>query len=191
MFLRDCPTTKVLVRAEYLYNHERGHGTYVEGYLFAVTSLANRPLLFTVHLQSGAVISRLPLDALCTKPCEKWPLHDLELWSALSNTITVLQHEYLKRYSMQVRVNDMSYGATYLFTIDSCGEGFAESPDQHKTFNIAQLDTGHLVAQPNNRCLFLDSHFVDRQLPLDYLTNTQEWLCEDLAALGAETKWAY
>lgn len=187
MFIQDLnPPIKVLVRKEYLRDQVDGHGEYVEGYVFAVTSIPSRPLLFTVHTVDGAVVSRLPISAFTTKPSNHVELGKLQLWSCFSETINVIYHQYLKNYHMLVRIEGTKepVKGTYLFTIDSLNGSLAETPDQHKTWNVGVLDTGQLFALPNNRCFFLDQHFVDFKGKPDYLTNTQVYNVENDLKLG-------
>lgn len=48
----------------------------------------------------------------------------------------------------------------YLFTVDYNGPGLMEDPEQFKTHNILVLESGNLVALPNNHILFVDDHFA-------------------------------
>lgn len=179
--IQDIPYLKCFVRKQYLRNLEDGFGEFVEAYAFAVTAILNRPLLFTIHTVDGAVVSRLPISALCHElDSPEQTLSHLELWSCIGKEISVIEHSYLKRYRTQVKLPDGKlYDGTYLFTIDPCSGGFSETPEQHKTWNVIALDNGNFAAQPNNRCFFLDSHFVKFQGRPDYKTNTHEWYCED------------
>lgn len=193
MFIADIPYLKCFVRKEYLRNLEDSHGEYIEAYAFAVTSMPNKPLLFTVHTVDGAVVSRLPMSALVEKPCEPMDLRILQLWSCLSANVAVIEHAYLKNYKMKVMMKDGKiHKANYLWTLDSRSTGFSEHSDQHKTFNVGWLDSGQLMAQPNNRCLFLDSHFVNFKGRPDYKTNTHDWHVEDDDwSVGEDTKMFY
>jgi hypothetical protein len=53
---------------------------------------------------------------------------------------------------------------SYLLTIDQEGGGWAEDPEQHKTFNLGFYDSGQLFALPNNFAQFLDNHFVSKDI---------------------------
>lgn len=155
--LRDCPYLKCLVRKEYLHDFELGLGEYEEAYAFAVTGIINRPLLFTVHLESGAVYSRLPIQALVTSACEdSYTLEQLMPYGVIGNRIEVVQHAYLKQYEVTTPLGD----GVYQFTVDQFDGGFSEDPVQHKTMNVVALHSGHIGAWPNNMCRFLDGHFT-------------------------------
>ena len=52
---------------------------------------------------------------------------------------------------------------SYLFTIDSLGRdhsgmdiSVAETPEEHKSFNVIELYNGQLAAYPNSRCRVID-----------------------------------
>jgi hypothetical protein len=74
----------------------------------------------------------------------------------------------------------------YLFTLDHAhpdksiiNTGYSECPEDHKSFNILQLDNGQYAAQPNNRCLFYDaaSNPVEMKFP-DFKVCTKYYICE-------------
>lgn len=176
MFTANTPYTKCLVRKEFLRDGKDGHGQFENGYIFAVTSIPNKPLLFHVHLESGAIISRLPIHALAHKKSRARSLETLELWSALSDKIQVIEYDYLKNYS--VLILKTKEKGRYRFTIDTCGQGFAEHPDQYKCYHFIELSSGYFALMPNNAVLFPDGHFT-KDLPLDYFTNTREFSCEE------------
>jgi hypothetical protein len=179
-FTKDLPKPlKVLVRREYLRNLEDGFGEYEEAYVFAVTSLPSRPLLFTIHTEKGAVFTRLPISALCMKPSEPMELGDLQLWSCLEPSIQVVEHKYLKNYTATCFIGDKKYYGRYLFSIDSFPtEGFGESPDQYKIFFVIALENGNICALPTNRILWEDNHFTKVEGKPDYKVNTHYWLTE-------------
>lgn len=69
----------------------------------------------------------------------------------------------------------------YLFTIDSFNGdrsrvdiSFAETPDEHKSFNVIALQTGQLAAYPNNRCRVVDPSLSPEELKTpDFLVSTR------------------
>lgn len=166
-FLLDIPRLKVYVRRDYMTN-DQGQGRE-EAYLFAVTLLESRPLLFTVHTEYGAVYSRLPIEALAWKP--KPTDNSYDMWGAISGNGIVVQHAYLKDYSVDVPI--YKGRGRYWCTIDYYDGGFAQDPEQHKTTNIILADNGAIWALPNNECLFRDSHFTKYSKNLTYKRNSK------------------
>jgi hypothetical protein len=194
----DTPYIHVYIRKEYLHNLEEGFNEFVEGYIFSVTSIPSRPLLFTVHTVDGAVVSRLPIEAFTTKKdAPRRSSSDLQLWSCLNHDIELIPHRYLKNYCVHAKLsNGEMVKGRYLFTIDCIPReelgGFAETPDEHKTFNIIELDEGNFAALPNNRCLFFDNHFANPKPPPKYKTNTNYWLVEKVDFdVGKDDKMFY
>lgn len=175
-FIKDTPFVKCLVRAEYLHDFKEEYkGQYYECYIFAVTSIQSRPLLFTCHTEHGAVYSRLPITAFCSKPCEHQSIEFLDPWGAISHNINVIKHSYLKDYTIE-NVKDKRQGM-YLFTIDSAIDGWSEDPEQHKTYNVGFYEDGQMFALPNNLCKFVDKHFiVDKGI--NYMRQSNYWTNE-------------
>ena len=132
-----------------------------------MTSKFGRPLLFTVHLESGALFSGLPIDALM---CDRYGEADLtskiigtelaQPYSCLEGDIQCVQYWYLKDYKVICKVGNQVLNGRYLFTIDYSGDGLADDPEQYKSHNIIVLSNGNMVALPNNMCLFEDGHFT-------------------------------
>lgn len=168
--LIDFPRLKCYCDRRYITNYEqRG---YVECYVFAVTLLESRPLLFTIHTIDGAVYSRIPLEALRMKKRPSILLADK--WGAISSYGQVVQHQYLKDYRCKWLINQEE--GMYWATIDYIEGGFAHDPEQHKTSNIILMDRGDIVALPNNEVVFLDNHFVNKgseERLRQYRRNTQ------------------
>lgn len=194
----DTPYIKVFIRKEYLHNLEEHYNEFVEGYIFSVTSIPARPLLFTVHTVDGAVVSRLPIEAFTTKQdAPRRNSSELQLWSCLNHDIELICHGYLKNYTVRTKLsNGELVEGRYLFTIDNLPRnefgGFAETPDEHKTFNVIELNEGNLAALPNNRCLFFDNHFASPKAPPKYKTNTNYWLVEEVDFdVGKDDKMFY
>lgn len=167
MFVQNTPAIKVQVNNKFL-NEELKSG-YTEGYLISVTSIYGRPLFFTVHLETGALFSRLPITALfCdrfhtlrTKPFQ-YDLGWLQPYSCLEGDINVIEYAHLKNCQV---VGKFGYGSEkegfYLFTVEVIGKGLTEDPEQHKSHNIIVIEDGQLAALPNNKLLFPDQFFTE------------------------------
>lgn len=174
MFLLDFPRLKCYCNLQYLTNKQKTG--FVECYVFAVTLIESRPLLFTIHTVHGAVYSRIPLQALKTKPV-LGEVIEVDPWGSISGSGQVIRHRYLKDYKCVCLKNNNLVGR-YWATIDYYDGGFAQDPEQHKTSNIILMELGDIVALPNNEVLFLDSHFVQETDPkeLPYRRNTTYYL---------------
>lgn len=163
MFIQNLPSINVKVCKSYLTNGQESG--LEDAYLLAVKSIPGRPLLFTVYLDTGASWSGLPITAIY---CDRFnpinydapplSIEEAQPFSCLEGDINVLTYNLLKNAKAYLGPDKLV--GNYLFTIDYLGEGLAEEPSQHKTHNIFVLDTGHLVAYPNNMILWTDGFFA-------------------------------
>ncbi len=190
----NLPPTKVYVKKEYLYDHEKGHGELVEGVWISVKSIQGRSLYFETYLpEYGALYDKLPISAFVNSPDIKLNLglEELELWDAFSYHITVIEKKNLGERCKYLAPSKKWYYGKYLFTIDSChadtnilNVSYSEVPEEHKSFNILELDNGHYAAQPNNRCLFYEKSMTpSKMLQPDFKVSTKYYSVE------GESKW--
>ena len=191
----NLPPTKVYVKKEYLYDHQKGHGELVEGVWVTVKSIEGRALYFETYLpEYGALYDKLPISAFVNSPDIKLnlELEELELWDAFSYYITVIEKKSLAGVRCKYLAPSKKwYYGEYLFTIDSChadtnilNVNYSEVPEEHKSFNILELDNGHFAAQPNNRVLFYDKSLTPaKTLQPDFKVSTEYYSVEN------KTKW--
>ena len=191
----NLPPTKVYVKKEYLYDHEKGHGELVEGVWISVKSIEGRALYFETYLpEYGALYDKLPISAFVNSPDIKLnlELEELELWDAFSYHITIIEKKSLAGVRCKYLAPSKKwYYGEYLFTIDSChadtnilNVNYSEVPEEHKSFNILELDNGHFAAQPNNRVLFYDKSLTPaKTLQPDFKVSTEYYSVEN------KTKW--
>lgn len=164
-FIINTPTIPVQVFNEYLGLNELGS---TSGYLSNVKSVDGNVLMFSVYLDTGAMFSNLPIEALY---CRKYPVKDdvffstkeLQPYSCLDGDINIIEISLLRHCPVVCRINDNSYNGVYLFTIDYNGTDLADVPEQRKTHNIIQLSNGQLAALPNNHCLFLNDSLTNNR----------------------------
>jgi hypothetical protein len=169
----DIPRFKCYIRNEFITDGKQTG--FTEAYCFAVTCIESRPLLFTIHTEDGAVYSRLPLWAiLLTDKPTRIPNESHDIWGAISSDAGIIEHRYLKDYTVHVQNYDES--GRYLFTIDYFTGGHAQDPEQHKTSNIIALNSGTLIAVPNNYCKFIDRHFTNEsECSIIYKRQSKYW----------------
>ena len=191
----NLPPIKVYIKKEYLYDHEKGHGELVEGVWISVKSIEGRALYFETYLpEYGALYDKLPISAFVNSPDIKLnlELEELELWDAFSYHIAVINKAYMGSMKCKyLAPSNKWYYGKYLFTIDSChadtnilNVNYSEVPEEHKSFNILELDNGHYAAQPNNRCLFYEKSMTpSKMLQPDFKVSTKYYSVE------GESKW--
>ncbi len=182
----DVPVFEAFVRDEYLYDGDQGKlGGYTPALVFGITSLESQALGWWVLTEEGAMVGRLPIVALSTKPhAEHIPLDHLQLWDCFSYRPVVHEWERLSMARCSFVAKDLVWhDGRYLFTVDWHGSACSESPGDTgwKCAHVIELDCGCLAAQPNNRMRWYDPSWVSRPFaePPKYRTNTRTWKCEN------------
>jgi hypothetical protein len=179
IFIGDCVTTsnipyvKAFINPSYL--GLTSSPDWHECYIFAVTTLHNRPILWTVHLSTGAVFSRLPTQAISpVKTPKTIPTSKIcDIWGSISEKSQVIRFDYLKDYEV-VDLKTKIIGR-YLFSIDFLDGAFAEDPEQHKVLHM--VDFGDFFGlRANNMILFKDEHFVDEDQTIQYKRTSRYYI---------------
>ena len=198
------PPIHVLVKKEYLYDLEKGHGELTPGVWISVKSVLGKALYFeTLLTEYGALYDKLPLSAFVWKEQlfgEQLPLHILQLWDCFDYDFTVVEKQMLGACSFYGKDRKMHSGE-YMFTIDNCHAdknstdiNFSEYDAEHKSFNIIKLENGQFAAQPNNRIIWKDASLVPgKTLPVDFKVCTQNYKVEntDKWTVGHTDEWQY
>jgi len=191
-FVCPLPPIKVHVRAEYLYDHQKGHGGLVEGVWCCVKSVRGEAFRFETYLpEFAALYDKLPISAFVWKACEKpLDLDILQIWDALTYHVEVIDKPLLKGLRCEFYGKDGNrYAGEYMFTLDGANPdprvpdfGFSETPDEHKSYNLLKLDNGQFALQPNNRVLFFDNALAHKELKMpDFKVCTHKYTVEDKA----------
>lgn len=171
----NLPPIKVLVDNKFLTNSKQTG--FTEAYLLAVDCRKNSFIRFTVYLQTGALWSGLPINAIwCDKfakiEYDEKDCQTLQPYSCLEGPISIISYDLLKNGCLQT--TDLGVGY-YLFTINYEGEGLSEDPEQYKTHNIVVLSSGRLAALPNNKIRFFDNWFTDNNSVFFYERSSKHY----------------
>jgi hypothetical protein len=200
--VHPLPPIPVLVRKEYLYDLERGHGEYAEGIWVSVKSVMGKALYFeTLLTEYGALYDKLPLSAFVWKKDHgDLPLDTLQLWDCFDYDLTVIQKPLLHRCEFFGKDKKMHPGE-YMFTIDNAHRdesvldcNYSEHDPEHKSFNVIKLDNGQFAAQPNNRVIWKDQSLIpDETLRPDFKVCTQNYKVETTPkwSVGHTDEWQY
>jgi len=191
-FICPLPPIKVLVRAEYLYDHQKGHGSLVDGVWCSVKSIRGEAFRFETYLpEYAALYDKLPISAFLWKTCEHpLDLDILQIWDALTYHVEVIEKPLLKGLRCEFYGKDgKKHPGEYMFSLDGANPDpripdftFAESPDEHKSYNLIKLDNGQFALQPNNRVLFFDNALAHKELKMpDFKVCTHKYTVEDKA----------
>ena len=198
------PPLRCFVRAEYLYDHQHGHGKLVEAVWCSVKSIRGEAFRFESYLpQYAALYDKLPISAYCWKPVEnELPLDALQLWDCMSHWVTVVEKPFLKglRCSFFGKDKQLHYGE-FMFTLDCSSPDpripdftLSETVDEHKSFNVLKLENGQFALQPNNRTLIYDPSTNPAELlHPDFKVATRKYRVEQAAKwrLGDTTTVTY
>ena len=197
----NIPPIECYVRGNFLRNQKDSHNKTFPCLVFSVTSIPSQVPLFNILMEDGGVFWHIPISGLCTNPdAPIMELGDLELWDSFSYNIAVTTFYALqnKKIKYMDRHGKFHLGK-YLFTLDwSNGDynelryGFAESPGQHKTGHVIQLDNGNYAIQPNNRIKVFDPSFaVKKEWVIERLLNEQIFSVEDTSKFITEDSNKY
>lgn len=169
----NIPVIDCFIRKEFLFNQEEHHGEFESGFLFGVTSLMNKTLLFNFMSSGGGHFCRLPIHAFChKKDAPVQSLNDLVTWNNFSYYIGVIRYDYLATFCRaKIKLRDgQIYFGNYMFTVDYANPdkdlinqdfGLSEDPYEHKSASLFKLDNGNFSIQPNNRVLYVDASFIE------------------------------
>ena len=190
--LANLPNTKIYVRKEYLMDFKGGHGEFVEGHWVTVKSMPGRAFYFETYLpEYAALYDKLPISAFVSepnKPDPDLPLQDLQFWNAMDYGVTAIYKQFIGSMDFEIltRSHQVMHG-TYLFTLDNYHESAdeidystSEIPEEHKSFNILELDNGQYAAYPNNRMRVYDNSLTPKQPKNpDFKVSTQFYQVEN------------
>jgi len=209
----NIPPVKVWVKKEYLRDLRDGFGEFVLGYWVSCKSVPGRTFYFETYLPSyGALYDKLPISAFLSwdsespeKPKESTPslpINELQFWNCFSYDIIALEKNLTYSMGWEVRTKTQGWlKGNYVFTIDSLGGNhsgidlsFAETPEEHKSFNVIELHNGQLAAYPNNRCRIVDISLSPEKLETpDFLVSSRyfnvEKPTENWGRLGASEEY--
>ena len=168
----SIPTITCLIRNEFLFNHEKGFGSYTSCDVHSVASIEKRVPLFEAFLTNGVNWTRRPITAFCWKPCDPVPLEEAMYWDCFSPYIDVQVRARMKGLRAQlIDFQGQKKWGEYMFTLDWGWENksildtnFSETPE-HKCAHVFKMDNGNFYAYPNNRIVWHDDAWVDT--PID------------------------
>jgi hypothetical protein len=187
----NIPANQVLVRKEYLLDHQGGHGEYVKGIWVTAKSLVGRAFYFETFLpEYGALYDKLPISAFVSLDGLKGRdlrLDDLQFWNCMDYGVVAVQKQFIgsTRVEARLRSGGVMSGA-YLFTLDNyhastdaIDYSTSETPSEHKSFNCVELENGQFALYPNNRLRFIDISLTPKEPKIpDFKVSTREYQVE-------------
>lgn len=188
----NLPSTKIWVRKEYLRDFKDGHGEFVEGNWVTAKSIPGRAFYFETYLPKyGALFDKLPISAFLSKPKlpnPDMPLDNLQFWNCMDYNVTCIQKQFIGSMTYEIYTRDAgslkgSYIATldnYHGDIDTVDFSTSETPQEHKSHNLLELENGQFCLYPNNRTRIYDNSLTpDKPLTPDFLVSTDYYQVEN------------
>ena len=188
----NLPNQKVYVRKEYLYDLEKGHGEFVEGQWISAKSIPGRAFYFETFLPTyGALYDKLPISAFVSEPKTPTPdlnLPNLQFWNCMDYGVTAICKQFIGSMDFEIRSRD--YGnltGSYICTLDNYHESAdevdystSEVPEEHKSFNLLELENGQYCLYPNNRMRVYDNSLTpEKPLTPDFKVSTEYYQVEN------------
>ena len=188
----NLPAEKVWVRREYLRDLQDGHGEFVEGVWITAKSIAGRAFYFETYLpEYGAMFDKLPISAFVSKPVTPeldMNLPNLQFWNCMDYNVTAIYKQFIGSMDFEVLTRDFGIvKGTYVCTLDNYHNqpdvidySTSEIPEEHKSFNLLQLNNGQYCLYPNNRMRIDDNSLTPEKPKMpDFKVSTVEYQVEN------------
>ena len=190
--LTNLPSTKVYVRKEYLRDLNDGFGEFVEGVWVCAKSIPGRAFYFETYLpEYGALYDKLPISAFVSSPETPDPdldLPNLQFWNCMDYGVTNICKQFVGSMEWEVRTRHFgSIKGEYLCTLDNYHSdpdvvdySTSEVPQEHKSFNLIELENGQFALYPNNRCRVYDISLTPQEAKVpDFKVSTEYYQVEN------------
>ncbi|MFZ8933326.1 MAG: phosphoribosylaminoimidazole synthetase [Bacteriovoracaceae bacterium] len=137
------------------------------------------------------MFDKLPISAFVSRPTAPEPdmtLNNLQFWNCMDYGVTAICKQFIGSMDFEVLTRD--YGVqkgTYIATLDNyhidvntIDYSTAETPDEHKSFNLLQLNNGQFCLYPNNRMRVYDNSLTPHEPKMpDFKVSTIEYQVEN------------
>ncbi len=195
--LTNLPSNKVYVRKEYLRDLNDGFGEFVEGVWVCAKSIPGRAFYFETYLpEYGALYDKLPISAFVSSPDTPDPdldLPNLQFWNCMDYGVTNICKQFVGSMEWEVRTRHFgTLKGEYLCTLDNYHQdpdvvdySTSEVPQEHKSFNLIELENGQYALYPNNRCRVYDISLTPQEAKVpDFKVSTEYYQVENGIKLG-------
>ena len=203
----NLPAIHVWVRKEFLRDHEDSHGEFVKGVWICCKSMPGRAFYFETYLpEYGAMFDKLPISAFTwadQTPKPDLSLPNLQFWNCMDYGVVAIHKQSISSMTFEVMTrNAGTLKGKYVATIDNYHSDVntidystAETPAEHKSHNLIELENGQFGLYPNNRMRIYDNSLTpDKPLMPDFKVSTVEYEVESedyLARYGDSDDYFY
>jgi hypothetical protein len=168
----NLPPLGVYVRNEFTHKKDsKSYNGKTFGRLIGARSLSNQAMQFQVLLETGALFTGLPANAICfEEDAPDRELIDCQMWDTISSDIELIQFKTLLYMPCTVKLkSEEIIEGEYLFSIDHIGDqDLSRDPTEWKMFHAIKSKEGNFHIYPQYRIKFLD----------DALCSSEEGLSE-------------
>ena len=195
--ITNLPAQKVWVRKEYLLDLKDGYGEFVEGIWVSAKSIPGRAFYFETYLpEYAAMFDKLPISAFLSRPQLPDPdlsLQNLQFWNCMDYGVTNIHKQFTGSMHWKIHTRDFGeMSGSYISTLDNYHEGTdqidystSEIPEEHKSFNLIELQNGQYALYPNNRCRIYDISLTPTNAKTpDFKVSTQNFEVENDISWG-------
>ena len=188
----NLPAQHVWIRKEYLMDHESGYGEFVKGVWISAKSIPGRAFYFESFLpEYGALYDKLPISAFLREPKTPDPdldLPNLQFWNCMDYNVTAIEKQFIGSMDFEIYTRDFgTLQGIYVCTLDNyhgsadtVDYSTSEQPDEHKSFNLIQLNNGQYCLYPNNRMRIYDNSLTpEKPFTPDFKVSTIEYQVEN------------
>ena len=188
----NLPAIHVWVRREYLRDHQDGHGEFVKGVWISCKSMPGRAFYFETYLPDyGAMFDKLPISAFTTDPEtpeNDFSLHNLQFWNCMDYGVVAIHKQFISSMTFEAYTRDAGkFKGSYIATIDNYHSDVntidystSETPAEHKSHNLIELENGQFGLYPNNRMRIYDNSLTpDEPTMPDFKVSTREYQVEN------------
>lgn len=153
---------------------------FIPAVWFGLVSIPSRMWGCNVMLECGAVYRNVPPHAISfdKNPHMYWTEDMAQMWDCYGYDFSLHEYTYLKGLDCNVKIKDMNFLGSYLFTAAPFEDGFSNYPGQSKEFMFIKLYNGRLTIQPTNRVVFTEKSFTDGSELLNLKLQTKVYSCE-------------
>jgi hypothetical protein len=114
------------------------------------------------------MFDKLPISAFVSKPVTPkldMDLPNLQFWNCMDYNVTAIHKQFIGSMDFEVLTRDFGVvKGIYICTLDNYHNSpdiidysTSETPEEHKSFNLLQLDNGQYCLYPNNRMRIYDN----------------------------------
>ena len=134
---------------------------------------------------------KLPISAFVSSPETPTPdlsLPNLQFWNCMDYGVTSITKQFIGSMDFEILTRDQGVmHGSYICTLDNyhpdsdnIDYSTSETPAEHKSFNLLELDNGQYCLYPNNRMRVYDNSLTPKEPKMpDFKVSTEYYQVEN------------